>query len=234
MDSKPLVESIINVFETGSKKGDYSNVSYYHDGPDKRLQITYGRSQTTEYSHLPALLNDFITKWKLLHPVELPGWFQTIQMQTPKLQTKDLNASDMIRALRFAGNDPLMKQCQDHLFENAYWLPAENWFNLHKFTKPLSMLVIYDSFIHSGGILDFLRKKFVDVPPAQGGDEEGWIKQYCEVRFDWLNGNASQLLRNTAKRPGTWLKLVSAHNWNLDQFPLFIDDLTYDSAIDLV
>lgn len=231
---KALIESIINVFETGSKKGDYSNVSYYHDGPDHCLQITYGRSQTTEYSHLPALLNDFITKWKLLHPVELPGWFQVIQQQTPKLTKSDLDAEGLMRALRFAGNDPLMQKCQDSLFENQYWIPAEKWFCVNGFTKPLSMLVIYDSFIHSGGILNFLRNRFVDMPPIKGGDENKWIQHYCEARFDWLNSNSSQLLRNTAKRAATWLKLISANNWSLDQFPLFIDDHTYDNLSDII
>lgn len=233
---KALIESIVNAFETGSKGGDYSNVSVYHDGPNKCLQVTYGRSQTTEYGHLPALFTDFIARWKISN-LEIPPWLQTI-IDT-KLQVSWTDRDDELKAftsaLKEAGKEPLMKNCQNALFENEYWIPAEKWFNDNRFTLNLSMLVIYDSFIHSGGILQFLRSRFVDFPPVKGGDEKKWIQHYCEVRKEWLEDNVSSLLQNTAYRAGTFLDLINSDNWNLDKFPISIpkQDVTYRSLLDL-
>jgi hypothetical protein len=53
---------------------------------------------------------------------------------------------------------------------------------------PLSMLVVYDSFIHSGSVPMFLRKRFIERPPANGGDEKKWIGSYVEVRHQMYNG----------------------------------------------
>jgi hypothetical protein len=37
------------VFETGSVQGDYSIIAIFPDGPSQIEQVTYWRSQTTEY-----------------------------------------------------------------------------------------------------------------------------------------------------------------------------------------
>src|SRR5690349_7351477 len=57
---KRLVQRVINVFETGTPDGDYGNISIYHDGPNNIRQITYGRSQTTEYGNLRELVADYV------------------------------------------------------------------------------------------------------------------------------------------------------------------------------
>ncbi|RYG51219.1 MAG: hypothetical protein EOO01_08965 [Chitinophagaceae bacterium] len=36
-------------------------------------------------------------------------------------------------------------------------------------------LVIYDSFLHSGSILEFLRKRFAEMPSSKGGGEKEGI-----------------------------------------------------------
>ena len=45
-----------------------------------------------------------------------------------------------------------MRQTQDAFFDKVYFQPAKAWADAHGFTLPLSMLVIFDSFIHSGQI----------------------------------------------------------------------------------
>ena len=69
-----------------------------------------------------------------------------------------------------------MQRIQDDFFDKRYFQPAMQWADTNEFTLPLSALVIYDSFIHSGSILDFLRKRFPEVPPAKGGNEKTWIQ----------------------------------------------------------
>jgi chitosanase len=53
---KRICEHVVNVFETGSIEGDYSTVSIFSDGPHGIRQVTYGRSQTTEYGNLKELV----------------------------------------------------------------------------------------------------------------------------------------------------------------------------------
>jgi len=59
---KRICEQVVNVFETGSTDGDYSNISIYNDGPNDIRQITYGRSQTTEYGNLHELVDLYASR----------------------------------------------------------------------------------------------------------------------------------------------------------------------------
>src|SRR3954471_21822154 len=45
-------ERVINVFETGTVRGRYGAIAIFADGPHGIRQVTYGRSQTTEYGNL--------------------------------------------------------------------------------------------------------------------------------------------------------------------------------------
>src|SRR5215470_12651723 len=55
-----ICERVINVFETGSIQGNYAAISIFNDGPHDIRQITYGRSQTTEYGNLPELVRMYV------------------------------------------------------------------------------------------------------------------------------------------------------------------------------
>lgn len=57
---KRVIQRVVNVFETGSPEGDYANISIYKDGPHDIRQITYGRSQTTEYGNLRQLVEQYV------------------------------------------------------------------------------------------------------------------------------------------------------------------------------
>ena len=56
-----ICERVINVFETGSVDGKYDAISIFEDGPHDVRQITYGRSQTTEYGNLRELVQMYIS-----------------------------------------------------------------------------------------------------------------------------------------------------------------------------
>ena len=56
---KTLLERVINAFETGSAEGNYSAIAIFHDGPHDIRQITYGRSQTTEFGNLHILVKRY-------------------------------------------------------------------------------------------------------------------------------------------------------------------------------
>jgi chitosanase len=57
---KRICEQVINVFESGRPQEVYSAITVLRDGPHKMRQVTYGRSQTTEYGNLNELLEMYV------------------------------------------------------------------------------------------------------------------------------------------------------------------------------
>lgn len=215
---KKKIEQVVNAFETGSAQGNYAELVKFKDymDPDNNnalmVQITYGRSQTTEFGHLKALVQDYVNS---------NGTFTNIlSPYLDRLGKKPSLATDSVfcKALIDAGKtDPIMKTCQDELFEVKYYQPAFNWFTVNGFTLPLSMLVIYDSTVHSGGILLFLRKRFSTAVPINGGNEKEWITNYVNVRNQWLATAANPLLHTTVYRTKCFITQIQNDNWDISQ-----------------
>ena len=208
------VVKIVTVFETGSPEGNYSCVSIYKDGGGGAYkQITYGKTQTTQDGHLDKLLNSYIDSFG---DEPLTEAAKTIRAALPT-KTKRTLCSDkkFIAALKEAGKEERMKKVQDKFFDETYYAPAEKWFKSSGFTLPLSMLVIFDSFIHSGGILSFLRNRFAEKVPSAGGDEKAWIRSYVTIRRNWLSCHSNKILRNTVYRMDTMQQAIKAGNWDL-------------------
>src|SRR6185436_13257053 len=114
-------------FETGSAEGNYATLvklKDYNDPETKKpiVQITYGRSQTTEFGHLKALIQDYIDKHGTSAHILNP-YLNKIGKK-PSLATDEI----FCNALKNAGkHDPIMKACQDGLFESKYYQPAFSW-----------------------------------------------------------------------------------------------------------
>ena len=211
---KTICEQVINVFETGSTEGDYGAVVTFADGPHGVRQVTYGRSQTTEYGNLEELVQKYVDAHGMFSE-QLRPFIDQIGV-TPLADNKDFK-----QLLRDAGRkDPVMRTIQDDFFDRRYFQPAMSWADTNGFTLPLSALVIYDSFIHSGGVLDFLRKRFSEVPPAKGGDEKTWTTQYVDARHHWLATHPKKLLRGTVYRTECFKREIARDNWDLSQVPI--------------
>jgi chitosanase len=93
-----------------------------------------------------------------------------------------------------------MRKAQDDFFDKRYFQRAMLWADNNGFTLPLSALVIYDSFIHSGSILDLLRKHVSEALLAKNCDEKTWISQYVNARQDWLSTASNRILQKTIYR----------------------------------
>jgi len=211
---KRICIQVVNVFETSSIQGDYGNITVYPDGPNKMRQVTFGRSQTTEYGNLEELVEMYVDS----------GGIYSAQLKPylPKIGVTPL-ADDKIfqQYLKDAGkNDPLMKQVQDEFFDKRYFKPAMAFMDQNGFTLPLSALVIYDSQVHSGGILSFLRKRFPAKTPVNGGDEKTWIIQYVDTRRDWMANHSDTLLRKTVYRMDCFKREIVRNNWDLSIVPI--------------
>lgn len=209
-----ICEEVINVFETGTIAGKYGAISIYNDGPNGIRQITYGRSQTTEYGNLRELVGMYANAGG--------QYSQQLRPYVEKIgRTALVDRQEFKNLLKAAGNeDQVMRDSQDVFFDRRYFQPALRWATENGFKHPLSILVIYDSFIHSGGILGLLRERFSERPPAQGGREESWISQYAQVRHDWLSSHSNPAVRASSYRTRDLLREIADGNWELSSLPI--------------
>ena len=223
-EQRLICERVINVFETGTIKGKYGAISIYHDGPGEIRQITYGRSQTTEYGNLRQLVDMYASAGGT--------YSDDLKPYVKMIGNVALVDNDTFKTLlRRAGNeDPVMHATQDKFFDIAYFQPAVKWADANGFTLPLSMLVIYDSFIHSGEIFDFLRSRYPEPTPKKGGDEKTWILQYVDVRNKWLTTHSNPELPPTAYRTRDLLREIKRGNWDFSFLPIIANGTPVDDS----
>ena len=112
---KSKILSIVNVFETGTAAGNYAAISLYNDGPRGIKQITYGRSQTTEFGNLKAMLKAYIDAGGIEASNIKP--FLTNMGKEPSLCT---NTALLTALKNDSKNDPLMKKVEDVMFDILY------------------------------------------------------------------------------------------------------------------
>jgi chitosanase len=211
---KQLCLQVLNVWETGSVEGRYDAISIYADGPGGMRQITYGRSQTTEFGNLRELIEMYIAAGGT-YASEFAQYVHMIGQQ-PLVDNQSFKG-----LLRDAGRlDPLMKNTQDVFFDQRYYTPAMKWAGRHGFTSALSGLVIYDSFIHSGSIFEFLRQRFPEATPTAGGREKVWVQQYVDVRHSWLSNHSNPVIQASRYRTRDLKREISEANWNLTSLPI--------------
>ena len=216
---KHICEQVINAFESGSAAGVYGAISIMDDGPHRVRQISYGRSQTTEYGNLEELLEMYVNN-NGIYSAAIHPYLDKIGV-TPLVDDAAFK-----KLLGDAGaKDPVMQRVQDQFFDLRYFQPAIQWMDDNGFTLPLSALVIYDSFIQSGSIMSWLRKRFPERSPLNGGDERTWITQYVDTRHDWLATHSNPLLQNTVYRTGCFKNEISRDNWDLSQLPVRAHDV---------
>jgi chitosanase len=195
---------IVYAFESGT---DYSTVTIERDGDGGMLQISYGAAQVTEYGLLRELLEDYIERAGV-YSDRIKAYLPRVGVKT---LTGDLNFRNL---LHNAGKyDPVMQEVQDQFFYDKYFTPALDWAKKHQFTLPLSMLVIFDSYIHSGCMLEFLRNRFSETTPKLGGNEKNWIKCYVDVRHEWLRTHTKKILNNCVYRTQTFKNIMEDNDW---------------------
>jgi len=212
--NKKLIQRIINVFESGTPEGKYDMLVIYDDGVNGSYQITYGRSQTTEQGNLRGLIDMYVDNGGKYADDFVP--------YLDKIGSEPLVDDENFKRLlvKAAQGDKIMRDTQDSFFDEYYWNPAAAWFERNGFELPLTMLVAYDSYIHSGSVPMFLRKRFIEKPPAKGGDEKKWTSSYVEARHQWLKYHEKPILRKTTYRTQTFLNQIARDNWNLDKLPI--------------
>lgn len=215
LEQKRIIQAIVNTFETGVPEGGYDAVTILRDGAG----ISYGRSQATDggdnLDHIVYRYFDLGGRYS----EELRAFVD--ELEADATTTVDpANPPPWCRALmallQAAGSDPIMRRAQDEIFDERYWVPAENQSRSMGLVLPLSWAVVYDTCIHSGPAgLARIRKLFAEVPPSNQGDEKSWTSAYVAARERWLANHPKVVLHPTTYRMRTFRALIAAGNWDL-------------------
>ena len=223
------IYQILSVFETGKTEPAYGSAHVLPDGAG----ITFGKHQSTDRSgSLDAILDQYIYEGGDYSSQIEPfiDWLAANGTAAEDPNNLSPRCDSLIAVLKMTGDDPVMRDAQDSVFAKRYWQPAMGHFTAMQLTLPLSMLVCYDTQIHSGdGSLGIngIRRKFPEGPPSSGGDEHQWVGAYLEARREALdtytssNAAKQKVVRGTVYRIDAMIAIVKEGNWHLDT-PLHI------------
>lgn len=202
------IKAIVNIFETGSVLGDYSNVTLI---PGDTGQLTYGRSQTTLTSGgLYLLVDGYCENTDALFSTALSPYLPALESMDP-----ELNASIYFHnLLRASADDLVMREEQDRFFDEHYWHPAAGIAENNGIETPLGMAVVYDSTVH-GSWLYIKRRTTAAIGTVHQAGERRWVQEYVSQRYDWLASHRRKDLRATAYRMETFKKLIDNGEWEL-------------------
>lgn len=215
MEARDLIKKILLCFEQSSTTIKYNKVYIFGDGPNNIDQITLSFG-VTEYGNLKKLLKDYVSKGA--------RYSKDIEPYLSKIGSVPLADNDtFINLLKEAGrNDPVMQMVQERFYDSLYIEPALAWCAKNNLKENLSKLVICDSFLQSGSILQTIRNKF----PEPISDEKAWVKAYCKARREWLKHHSRKILNNTFYRMDLMLDLISKNDWELKSSPIVANDVT--------
>jgi chitosanase len=204
------IEAIVGVFEVGRIGGPeaYSTVTLLKGDTGG---LTYGKHQTTLNSgNLYLLIKAYIEDADADFKSEFVPYMGRLLNRD-----SELNTDAAFRALLTkAGKDRDMQQTQDEFFRRVYMAPAVRAGQAMEFRRIVSYAVVYDSFIHGSykyikGLTD------ASVGTADNAGESTWIKQYNELRRDWLANHDNPLLRKTIYRQDAFRVIFGGDNWDL-------------------
>ena len=219
MDTKTTIIKILNVFEndSGSPETVYDVIYIYRDGPNKKRQITLGRG----YTECGGALWKVFEKYKELADDKKVADQLLAHKKESCSETLPDDKEFLKLIITTAQTDKDFREAEDFVYDSLYWNKGVEWFTNNGFTLPLSLAVIQDSILQSGSILQFLRDRFSEKTPNNGGSEKAWIEQYVKVRQEWLANHKNRVLNGTIYRTKFFLKEIEKDNWNLDKFPIY-------------
>ncbi len=205
---KAAAQAIINIFETGSIRGNYGDVTLLRGDSG---QLTYGRSQTTLASgNLYLLIADYAARSDGAYSAAMKPYLDALEARAGKL-----NYDMAFRGLlKDAGDDPVMHEVQDAFFDRIYWDPAMRSADALGAQSPLGAAIVYDSTVHGSWahIRDMTRKAHGELKDI---GEKDWMAAYVDTRRNWLATHPNALLHKTVYRMDAFETLLKAQNWPL-------------------
>jgi chitosanase len=210
-------QSIVNIFETGSVRGDYGQVTVLKGDTG---HLTFGRSQTTLGSgNLGRLLQLYCSNQGARFAARLERYL-------PRVEARDLSLDSdakLHNILRATADDPVMRDTQDMFFDQCYWQPAARAADKIGISSALGVAVVYDSRVH--GSWGLMRERTNRQKGAiEDLGEREWIRNYVTVRRAWLADSPRADLRATVYRMDAFQRLISQEFWGLE-LPLVVCDI---------
>lgn len=217
-DQKHVIDCVLSIFETGKvpSAASYATCTILKDGAG----ISYGKHQCTDKAgSLDAVVKRYIALGgRLAAEMRLHEGTLAANASTKETPGGPYSApvQQLIDVLKAAGTDPVMQRAQDEVFDEQYFAPALAHAEAVKASHALTVLVLYDTCIHSGpkGV-DTIRAKFPEKSPANGGDEKAWTRAYIAARRAWLAGNSNPLVQKTVYRMDALQAIAEQGNWSL-------------------
>jgi len=226
-EHRDTIDAVVSIFETGKIPGPeaYSTVTILPDGAG----ISYGLHQATARSgSLQEVIRDYYARGGSLEfggrgaPLEdVLALASRSPAATPGSVSPDLLA--LQRALAAAGEEPVMREAQRHVFGRRYWDPTHAAGRALGLRYPLSYLALYDLSIHSGppladrplasGRLYQLRQTFPEYPPSDSRTEgeRVWVAALTRARKAWLEQPSQrEIVRRSSYRCAALLEMMGA------------------------
>jgi chitosanase len=205
---KAASQAIVNIFETGSVRGDYGDVTLLRGDSG---QLTYGRSQTTLASgNLFLLCKDYSARPDGAYSAKFTPYLPPLEACDTALN----NNMEFRGLLKDAGDDPVMHEVQDAFFDRVYWDPAMRSADALGAQTALGATIVYDSTVHGSWarIREMTRQKVGELSAI---GEKKWMAAYVDTRHDWLANHPNALLHKTVYRMDALAALIRAGNWTL-------------------
>lgn len=192
---KKTAESIINIFETSEVLGNYGQVTVISGDTG---HLTFGRSQTTLGSgNLYKLLKRYCDNGGARFGGRLEPFLPPCKRKDTRLDD-DLTLHNVLRA---SADDVVMRDTQDQFFDQEYWQPAAAAADRLGLVSPLSVTVVYDSFVH--GSWPKMRDRTTNrVGTVAEVGEQRWVQTYVTTRRGWPAIRA----RISARRCIGWMR----------------------------
>lgn len=193
--------AIVYTFETGAPGGMRGAIA---DHPDDAGGVSFGPWQATDAS---GALDEILSRY-----VDAGGE-KARQVATYLDDLEDsslpLRGNRAFRSLlRSIAAEEVTHRIQDEVFAELYVEPADRYARKVLGLKTgLGRAIVLDSFVHSGRVPRFLRRRFPELPPALGGAELPWLRAYVETRETWLTSKGG-LLAATTYRMRTFRHLL--------------------------
>jgi chitosanase len=219
---KKTAESIVNIFETSEVLGNYGQVTVI---PGDTGHLTFGRTQTTLGSgNLYKLIKRYCDNGGGRFGTRLQPYLPSFRRKDTRLD-RDVKLHNVLRA---TADDVVMRDTQDRFFDQEYWQPAAAAAEEDGLVSPLSVAVVYDSFVHGSWtrIRDRTTNKVGTV--ADVGEQE-WVQAYVSTRRAWLAGHSREDLRKTVYRMDELHYLITDDNWHLS-LPLVVREKEISDA----
>lgn len=203
-----MAAAIVSVYETGGPIAKYDTLAILKDGPGGIPQVTFGSHQMTDASNsldkcvrrivdLAAEAGDnspFVKTLKATIPI-------LAQNTTRSIRSLAHDANFHL-ALKSSAKTEYGKRAQREVYDELYVQPAVNACAGSGWVEPLSLAVVLDGMTH--GSWRLLRDQ---VDPER--PERYWIVSYLWRRRNWLRSHPKQLLKATACRPESLLRIAT-------------------------